>query len=221
MNDVLCLVARTKFFPRHESVPGSIVQLVEEHMMQYAQIVDLGLVAAPAIILGGERTLRGLRDRIASEPGGEAFADRWNAKLGRFLQRVTDEAMQDAVVRDRIGPPLWSVPQIVNVVQPLVVDDPETLLANTPTAERELWWELACTVEKNAWNALIWEVVDGSGAGKGPNPFLSLVRVQAEGFYPLGFVGQRFMVFALSSSPSDEFKHHERGSVDDYETLDR
>lgn len=204
LNDVLRLIARTTLFPRHESIPGSIVKLAEEHVKQYEQFVDPGFVAAPDIVLGGERRLRELQARIASEPGGEEFADRWSAKLGRFLQRVTDEAMQDAVVRDRIGPPLWPVPQLVNVVQQLIIDEPETLLANTPTADRQLWWELAGSVEKNAWNALIWEVVDGSGAGKGPNPFISLVRLQAEGFYPLGLLGQHFIVFAISSSPSDE-----------------
>jgi hypothetical protein len=202
VNDVLRLVANMQFFRRHGSVPGSIVHLVEKHVAQYTQVVDHGQVGEPAIVLGGERTLRELRARITSEPGGEEFADRWNARLGRFLQQATDNAMKDPTIRERIGPPLWPVPRMANVVQPLAVDDPAMVLKDMPTSYRDLWWELACEVDKRAWNALLWETVVGQQPGEPSNPFIPLVQLHAEGFYPLGFLGQLFVVFGVSESPS-------------------
>jgi hypothetical protein len=204
MHEVQTLAAQIQFFPRVTAVPPSVVRAAREHLGRYARLAEPGHLAEPAIVLGSAEVLRELRVRIEQEPGGEQFADRWSAKLGRLLQRMTDEAMQNPTLRGRIGPPLWPMPGLPNVVQFLVADDEPAVLARAPTPERDLWWELACGVDCNVWNALLWELIVEPDAGDTGNPFLPIVELHAAGFYPLGFLGRAFVIFALTAGDEED-----------------
>lgn len=197
LNDVLLEAAQVEFFARISLVPTSIQALAKSHLSHYTRLVDPANTAEPTVVLGGEQTLTELWSRVDRQPDGYGGANRWDLGVGRYLQRTTEQAMQKPEIRGIIGPPLWPEPQMVNVVQPLVVDDESAVFDRSPTPNRDLWWRLACTVEKNAWNALIWEIVAQPSADSF-NPLVPVLKLHAQGFYPLGFIGSMFVMFAVA-----------------------
>lgn len=122
------------------------------------------------------------------------MVDPWADELGRAVEAQTERIMSDPSLAARIGPPLWPVAGMLNVVE-VIVADKDQVLANVPSAFKDVGWRLGCAVEKLAWGALRWSI---SYDGK-QNPYEVALRLAAKGVFTLGRRGVELVFFTFRS----------------------
>lgn len=106
----------------------------------------------------------------------------WVDVLGKRFQVVLDSV--DESTRHLVGPPLWPVPGMINVVQPIATRNTSQVLRNIPSEFGQRCWEIACAVDQWTWNAIQWEIILHGALQT--NPFYPLLKLAVLGVVPIG-----------------------------------
>ncbi|HEY0143202.1 MAG TPA: hypothetical protein VGF48_20080 [Thermoanaerobaculia bacterium] len=119
---------------------------------------------------------------------------RWRSRISDIFAPVASNAARDEV-KPRFGPPLFPIAGNALVCGATLVADRDELLrlVNDPEYRATIWY-LMCDVESDFWNAIAAEI---AGEEQIKDAFAGLIDLYANGYYPLGFVADRFVTFVL------------------------
>lgn len=154
-----------------------------------------GAAALPPVevVRSGAEGLRPLLARARFDP--ERPADSWRQEATRRLSARLAEVRDEPWFQARIGPPLWPIPGQPTICRPLVADRSLPGSVTTDTGSQEALWLLLCQAEFDVWHALQWLA---AGLSPEDNPFEPWVRLQAAGYFPLGVLDGRLILWTLA-----------------------
>lgn len=116
----------------------------------------------------------------------------WRRLLGSAAARLQErlETSHASVV----VPPLFPFAGKATILAGMLTTDPARGASIIDDHEwRETIWYLMCDVDSDFWNAIVAALA--SDAGPVANPFALLIEIYTRGFYPLGFIDNRFVVY--------------------------
>lgn len=125
----------------------------------------------------------------------ERPAEPWRAVPLRLLEARREKVRLEGWFRSRLRGPLWIVPGDSMIYQPLAAFQGTVDALEADEDCRERLWLLLCQIEHDLWHALLWEFT--GLAEQTLSPYAPLMEVYAQGFVPLGFDGDRFLVWTL------------------------
>ncbi|HKG94619.1 MAG TPA: hypothetical protein VKA84_22080, partial [Gemmatimonadaceae bacterium] len=91
-----------------------------------------------------------------------------------------------------VRPPVWMLSGVPEAAAPLLPGVAGAEERELPPAVRALMAQVECNLRR----ALLWALVYPRRAGAESNPFRALFEAHRVGLYPLGYDGERFVVFA-------------------------
>jgi hypothetical protein len=120
----------------------------------------------------------------------------WREMLGAIsggMRRELERSRRNAIV-----PPLFPVVGNAGIVGGMLTTEISGANVLTDETHRQTVWYLMCDVDADFWSAIIWPIA--YEARRDENPFRELAETYILGFYPLGFVGERFVVYSYGCS---------------------
>lgn len=130
-------------------------------------------------------------------PAGDDPACRrgkWRDALDVFggeMRRALELSHRDAIV-----PPLFSIAGKAAIVGGMLVPRFGGADVAGDDAHRRTVWYLMCDVDADFWRAILWLLAHPEH--RDDSPFDELVAIYESGFYPLGFRGDRFIVYSYA-----------------------
>lgn len=129
---------------------------------------------------------------VASDEDPAYARGEWRRSLGVLasaLQRRVEATRASLIVPPLF--PFYGKPMILNGMLTTEPARGANVVDDLPW--RETIWYLMCDVDSDFWNAIMAALAsDGKEAS---NAFAVLVDIYSRGFYPIGFVGGRFIVY--------------------------
>ena len=98
--------------------------------------------------------------------------------------------------REAIVPPLFPVVGNAGIVGGMLTTEIGGADVVNDETHRQAVWYLMCDVDADFWSAMIWPLAHE--VRRDENPFEELVGAYLSGFYPLGFIGERFIVYSYA-----------------------
>jgi hypothetical protein len=98
--------------------------------------------------------------------------------------------------RETIVPPLFPVVGNAGILGGMLTTEIGGANVVNDETHRQAVWYLMCDVDADFWSAIIWPLAHE--ARRDENPFEELVETYMSGFYPLGFIGERFIVYSYA-----------------------
>lgn len=193
---------------RHDERTEQATPLVRSHL-ELLQALDYEETrpAAPDVAL-----LRGPWHLIHEGRWGESswidpWGERWRkaeTSVGRAMLGV------DSVLKSNgwLRPPLWPHAELANLCGGSFIADLQRVaqLHRLIPAKRDrnVALGLLTRAESRLWDALRWELARGVGIADGSNPFQPLLRLYEFGFFPMGWVGNRYDLYVPQLSPAEQ-----------------
>lgn len=116
----------------------------------------------------------------------------WRSKISDVLAPAASSAASEET-RKLFKPPLFPFAGDASVCGMMLVSDRDELVRCAEDVScRETLWHLMCDVESDFWSAITAEI---AGDRQVSAAFGELVALYAEGYYPIGFIGGRFVTF--------------------------
>jgi hypothetical protein len=95
-----------------------------------------------------------------------------------------------------IVPPLFPVAGDAGIVGGMLTTEMGGAKIVSDETQRQTVWHLMCDVDADFWSAIIWPLAHE--VRRNLSPFEELVETYMSGFYPLGFIGERFIVYSYA-----------------------
>jgi hypothetical protein len=130
-------------------------------------------------------------------PAGEDPAygrGKWREALGVVVGEMRRELERSH--RDSIVPPIFPNTGNAAIVGGMLMPQMGGIDVVDDEEHRQTVWYLMCDVDADFWSAIIWPLAYPEQRNE--NPFDNLVAVYESGFYPLGFSGDRFIVYSYT-----------------------
>lgn len=170
-----------------------VAESASSHIAGLAKLAGAGAAQAWCLVVGTGAALSEIQKRVERE--GNA----WESSMGRAIELVRRRALEQDHVRALIRPPVWPVAGVSNIVMPLVLGEPTSVLRQVPDADMESVWKLACHVEQCAWGTL-WSKLSGA-TGSEDDPFGPILKLAEQGVYPVGNLGAVLVLFSYDRLP--------------------
>lgn len=107
------------------------------------------------------------------------------------IRRELERSRPKAIV-----PPLFPVAGNAGIVARMLTTEMGGASVVSDEIYRQTVWYMMCDVDGDFWSAMIWPL--SYEDRRDENPFEELVAMYLSGFYPLGFVGERFIVYSYA-----------------------
>jgi len=113
------------------------------------------------------------------------------AVVGGEMRRELERSRREVIV-----PPLFPVVGNAGIVGGMLTTQIGGANVVDDETHRQTVWYLMCDVDADFWSAMIWPLANEDRRAE--NPFEELVETYVSGFYPLGFIGERFVVYSYA-----------------------
>jgi hypothetical protein len=138
----------------------------------------------------------GLAESNRDEPWEFGYAD-WSAALGTIARQSMQAISASQKLRSLVGPPVWAVPGISNVVaRPFVAIDHIINEAKIPNGASDYSTarQLLGQLERAIWGTLIYELATYFQAHWN-NPFFWAAQVSSHGVFPVGYLNGELYLY--------------------------
>jgi hypothetical protein len=188
---------RHRWFPK-VTVDDDATAAVRDRLTRHFEIIGKSVTARSLpvdFIQGGWNVLAEAYRAINPAGDDPAYGrGKWRdmlAVVAGEMRRDLEQSKREAIV-----PPLFPVLGNAGIVGGMLTTEIGGANVVDDEPHRQTVWYLMCDVDADFWSALIWPLAhEDGGAG---NPFEELVETYVSGFYPLGFIGERFIVYSYA-----------------------
>jgi len=189
--------ARHRWFPA-VTVDDGTTAAVRGRLARHFEILGEPATARSLVvdfIQGGWDMLTGTYRTVNPAGDDPAYASGiWREMLGAVSGEMRRELERSR--RDTIVPPLFPIVGNAGIVGGMLTTEIGGADVIADETLRQTVWHLMCDIDGDFWSAIIWPIVHE--ARRDENPFRELAETYISGFYPLGFVGERFLVYSYA-----------------------
>lgn len=188
---------RHRWFP-HVTVDEQSSSTVRDRLMRHFDMLPDGARASSLAIdfIQGPWNVLARTYREVNPAGDDpAYGrGRWREALGVVAGEMRRELERSH--REEIVPPLFPVAGNAAIVGGMLMPQMGGADLVNDEAHRQTVWYLMCDVDADFWSAIIWPLAYRQRQDE--NPFNELVAIYESGFYPLGFRGEKFVVYSYA-----------------------
>jgi len=177
------------------SKPQELRDGLGEHFKRLEQLAGVAcLQTASIVVVGDWEEGAMLRHSLVMGAG----VPRWRSALSHISTEAKFAIRNSKRLFNFIKPPIWTVPGIIDIVNPLLADH-AFLPKGVSESEHKLLWEFMCDLEQFAHDAILYAIANCEA--QGANPFLSVIDMYRTRSFPIEFCDGQFFVFEPPPMP--------------------